>query len=159
MASDECTPYETKGVLTTEREARLSMELSLRWAARCRDEFARLGNPNALFGIVQGGMFESLREFSLDALVAMDFPGYAIGGVSVGEPKEDMQRLVAHTPHRLPAQSPLTVGDAAAAAANARTEIIARPPYWPVSCEVSSRRRSGGSRLIMTKTPLWAGPG
>ena len=106
MQFDECTPYETKGVLTTEREARLSMELSLRWAARCRDEFARLGNPNALFGIVQGGMFESLREFSLDALVAMDFPGYAIGGVSVGEPKEDMQRLVAHTPHRLPAHKP-----------------------------------------------------
>jgi queuine tRNA-ribosyltransferase len=106
MQFDECTPYETKGVLTTEREARLSMELSLRWAVRCRDEFARLQNPNALFGIVQGGMFESLREFSLDALVAMDFPGYAIGGVSVGEPKEDMQRLVAHTPHRLPAHKP-----------------------------------------------------
>ena len=106
MQFDECTPYETKGVLTTEREARLSMELSLRWAARCRDEFARLDNPNALFGIVQGGMFESLREVSLDALVAMDFPGYAIGGVSVGEPKEDMQRLVAHTPHRLPAHKP-----------------------------------------------------
>jgi len=102
MQFDECTPYETKGVLTTEREARLSMELSLRWAARCRDEFARLENPNALFGIVQGGMFESLREVSLDALVAMDFPGYAIGGVSVGEPKEDMQRLVAHTPTALP---------------------------------------------------------
>src|SRR3569623_3742379 len=90
MQFDECTPYETKGVRTTEREARLSMELSLRWAARCRDEFARLENPNALFGIVQGGMFESLRDFSLDALVAMDLPGYAIGGVSVGEPKEDM---------------------------------------------------------------------
>ncbi len=106
MQFDECTPYETKGVLTTEREARLSMELSLRWAARCRDEFARLENPNALFGIVQGGMFESLREASLEALVAMDLPGYAIGGVSVGEPKAEMQRIVAHTPRLLPAGKP-----------------------------------------------------
>ncbi len=106
MQFDECTPYETKGLLTTEREARESMALSLRWAARCRTEFARLENPNALFGIVQGGMFESLREASLDALVAMDFPGYAVGGVSVGEPKEDMLRIMAHTPHRLPANKP-----------------------------------------------------
>jgi queuine tRNA-ribosyltransferase len=106
MQFDECTPYEAKGQLTTEREARESMELSLRWAARCQTEFARLQNPNALFGIVQGGMFESLREASLDALVAMDFPGYAVGGVSVGEPKEDMMRIMAHTPHRLPAHKP-----------------------------------------------------
>ena len=106
MQFDECTPYETKGHLTTEREARLSMELSLRWAGRCLDEFARLENPNALFGIVQGGMFENLREVSLDALVALDLPGYAIGGVSVGEPKPLMQRIVAHTPHRLPAHKP-----------------------------------------------------
>jgi queuine tRNA-ribosyltransferase len=106
MQFDECTPYETKGQLTTEAEARASMELSLRWAARCRDEFARLGNRNALFGIVQGGMFESLREASLDALVAMDLPGYAVGGVSVGEPKEEMLRILAHTPHRLPAGKP-----------------------------------------------------
>jgi queuine tRNA-ribosyltransferase len=106
MQFDECTPCETKGQLTTEREARESMELSLRWAARCQTEFARLHNPNALFGIVQGGMFETLREASLDALVAMDFPGYAVGGVSVGEPKEDMLRIMAHTPHRLPANKP-----------------------------------------------------
>jgi queuine tRNA-ribosyltransferase len=106
MQFDECTPYESKGALTTEREARESMELSLRWAARCQTEFARLQNPNALFGIVQGGMFEGLREASLDALVAMDFPGYAVGGVSVGEPKEDMLRIMAHTPHRLPANKP-----------------------------------------------------
>ena len=59
MQFDECTPYQTAGRLTTEDEARRSMELSLRWAARCRDEFARLGNRNALFGIVQGGMFEA----------------------------------------------------------------------------------------------------
>ena len=69
MQFDECTPYETKGHITTEGEARASMELSLRWAARCRAEFERLANPNALFGIVQGGMYEHLREASIDALV------------------------------------------------------------------------------------------
>ena len=106
MQFDECTPYDTQGVLTTEAEARVSMELSLRWATRCKAEFARLENPNALFGIVQGGMFEDLREASLDALVAMDLPGYAVGGVSVGEPKDEMLRILAHTPHRLPAGKP-----------------------------------------------------
>ena len=106
MQFDECTPYDTKGHITTESEARLSMELSRRWAKRCEDEFARLENPNALFGIVQGGMFENLRQESLDALVEMDFPGYAVGGVSVGEPKEEMLRIMAHTPHRLPAHKP-----------------------------------------------------
>ena len=106
MQFDECTPYETKGHLTTEAEARFSMELSLRWARRCQVEFARLENPNALFGIVQGGMFEHLREESLAALVDLDFPGYAIGGVSVGEPKDEMLRIMAHTPQRLPAGKP-----------------------------------------------------
>ena len=106
MQFDECTPYETGGRVTTEKEARASMALSLRWAQRCRAEFARLENPNALFGIVQGGMYEHLREESLAALVGLDLPGYAIGGVSVGEPKEDMRRIVAHTPHRLPAGKP-----------------------------------------------------
>ncbi len=111
MQFDECTPYisvepKTRGALTTEGEARESMELSLRWAARCQAEFARLRNPNALFGIVQGGMFEHLRQESLEQLVAMDFPGYAVGGVSVGEPKDEMQRIMAHTPHRLPAHKP-----------------------------------------------------
>jgi queuine tRNA-ribosyltransferase len=106
MQFDECTPYDTQGVLTTEAEARSSMELSLRWAGRCKTEFARLENPNALFGIVQGGMYENLREASLDALVAMDLPGYAVGGVSVGEPKDEMLRILAHTPHRLPAGKP-----------------------------------------------------
>ena len=106
MQFDECTPYDTKGHITTEREARTSMELSLRWAKRCQAEFARLENPNALFGIVQGGMFENLRQESLEALVELDLPGYAIGGVSVGEPKEEMQRIMAHTPHRLPDNKP-----------------------------------------------------
>ena len=106
MQFDECTPYESKGHITTEKEARSSMQLSLRWAQRCLDEFNRLENPNALFGIVQGGMFEGLREESLAALVELDLPGYAVGGVSVGEPKEAMQRIVAHTPQRLPAHKP-----------------------------------------------------
>ncbi len=110
MQLDECTPYyqgdKSAGHITTEREARTSMEMSLRWAKRSQEEFARLNNPNALFGIVQGGMFESLREESLAALVAMDFPGYAVGGVSVGEPKDEMLRIMAHTPHLLPANKP-----------------------------------------------------
>jgi queuine tRNA-ribosyltransferase len=106
MQLDECTPYETAGHHTTEDEARRSMEMSLRWAGRSQAEFARLGNPNALFGIVQGGMFESLRAESAERLVALDFPGYAVGGVSVGEPKEEMLRIMAHTPQRLPAHKP-----------------------------------------------------
>ncbi len=106
MQFDECTPYQTGGTLTTEAQARTSMELSLRWAARSRDEFQRLANPNALFGIVQGGMYTNLREESLQRLVELDLPGYAIGGVSVGEPKDEMLAIMAHTPHRLPAHKP-----------------------------------------------------
>jgi len=106
MQLDECTPYQTDGKLTTEAQAAQSMEMSLRWARRSQDEFVKLNNPNALFGIVQGGMFESLRQASLEQLVAMDFPGYAVGGVSVGEPKDEMLRIMAHTPHRLPAHKP-----------------------------------------------------
>jgi queuine tRNA-ribosyltransferase len=106
MQFDECTPYAVEGVPTSERAARESMELSLRWAARCRDEHARLENPNALFGIVQGGMYEPLREASIEALAALDLPGYAIGGVSVGEPKDEMRRIVAHTPAKLPRHKP-----------------------------------------------------
>jgi queuine tRNA-ribosyltransferase len=111
MQFDECTPYvsldpKTKGQLTTEREARHSMELSMRWARRCKDEFERLQNPNALFGIVQGGMFETLRDESLAGLEEFDFPGIAVGGVSVGEPKEDMLRLIRHIGPRLPVHKP-----------------------------------------------------
>ena len=106
MQFDECTPYETAGQLTTEDEARRSMELSLRWAQRCQAEFERLGNRNALFGIVQGGMFEGLREASAAQLAELGLPGYAIGGVSVGEPKDEMLRIMAHTPRRLPAHKP-----------------------------------------------------
>ena len=106
MQFDECTAWQKDGVVAPEAQVRRSMEMSVRWAKRSQDEFARLENPNALFGIVQGGMFESLREASVEALSSLDFPGYAIGGVSVGEPKEEMQRIVAHTPHRLPADKP-----------------------------------------------------
>ncbi len=106
MQFDECTPYQMQGQATTEAQARSSMELSLRWARRSLDEFGRLANPNALFGIVQGGMYENLREASLAALVELDLPGYAVGGVSVGEPKDEMLRIMAHTPHRLPAHKP-----------------------------------------------------
>ena len=106
MQFDECTPYQTDGRLTTEAQARASMELSLRWARRSLDEFRRLDNPNALFGIVQGGMFEPLREESAAKLAELDLPGYAVGGVSVGEPKEDMRRIMAHTPRLLPPHKP-----------------------------------------------------
>ena len=106
MQFDECTPWQTAGRLTSEDEARRSMELSLRWAVRSRDEFARLGNPNALFGIVQGGMFEPLRAESAARLAELDLPGYAVGGVSVGEPKAEMLRIMAHTPRLLPAHKP-----------------------------------------------------
>ena len=111
MQFDECTPYlsvekKTKGQITTEREARDSMALSLRWAQRCQTEFANLENPNALFGIVQGGMFESLRDESLAALEDLNFPGIAVGGLSVGEPKEDMLRVLQHIGPKLPANKP-----------------------------------------------------
>ncbi|MEO7245728.1 MAG: tRNA guanosine(34) transglycosylase Tgt [Rubrivivax sp.] len=106
MQFDECTPYQTAGRLTTTDEARRSMALSLRWAERSRAEFARLGNPNALFGIVQGGMFDELRAESAAALAELDLPGYAIGGVSVGEPKAEMQRVMTVTPPLLPDHKP-----------------------------------------------------
>jgi queuine tRNA-ribosyltransferase len=106
MQFDECTPYEIDGRAATREEAGSSMRMSLRWAQRSLDEFRREANPNALFGIVQGGMFEALRDESLAGLEAMDFDGMAIGGLSVGEPKEDMQRILAHTGPRLPAHKP-----------------------------------------------------
>ena len=106
MIFDECTPYEIDGVPATEKQAADSMRLSLRWARRSRDAFDSLANPNALFGIVQGGMFEDLRDESLAGLTDIGFHGYAIGGLSVGEPKEDMMRMLVHTAPRLPAQAP-----------------------------------------------------
>ena len=99
MIFDECTPYPA-----THQEAKDSMELSLRWAQRSKN--AHQGNPNALFGIVQGGMYEDLREVSVDGLKAIDFDGYAIGGLSVGEPKEDMIRILDHTTPLIPENKP-----------------------------------------------------
>jgi len=99
MAFDECTGYPA-----TREQAAESMHLSMRWAARSRK--AHDGNGNAIFGIVQGGMYEDLRDESTGALAAIGFDGYALGGVSVGEPKEDMRRIVAHSAPRLPASAP-----------------------------------------------------
>ncbi len=99
MVFDECTPYPA-----TRAEAAQSMELSLRWAARSKA--AHAGNPNALFGIVQGGMHEDLRDRSLEGLQAIGFDGYAIGGLSVGEPKADMLAILSHTAARLPSERP-----------------------------------------------------
>jgi queuine tRNA-ribosyltransferase len=99
MIFDECTPYPA-----TEDQARVSMELSLRWAARSR--VAHGDNPAALFGIVQGGMFEGLRARSLEALVGIGFDGYAVGGLSVGEPAEDRLRVLDFLSGHLPADRP-----------------------------------------------------
>jgi queuine tRNA-ribosyltransferase len=105
MVFDECTPYETEGRPATEREAADSMHLSLRWAQRSANEF-NAANSNSLFGIVQGGMFERLRDESLAGLIDIGFDGYAIGGLSVGEPKEEMLRILAHTAPAMPAHAP-----------------------------------------------------
>ena len=99
MIFDECTPYPA-----TQKEAKDSMELSLRWAKRSKD--AHGDNPNALFAIVQGGMYEDLRDVSLKGLLEIGFDGYAIGGLSVGEPKEDMLRILKHTAPQLPSDKP-----------------------------------------------------
>jgi queuine tRNA-ribosyltransferase len=106
MQFDECTPYATNNVPTSHKDAADSMRMSMRWAQRSINEFNGLGNPNALFGIVQGGMFEDLRDESLAGLAEMDFHGLAIGGLSVGEPKEDMMRVLNHIGPKLPANKP-----------------------------------------------------
>ena len=99
MIFDECTPYPA-----TETEARESMELSLRWAERCKT--AHEGNPNALFGIVQGGMYPELRHRSADGLAAIGFDGYAIGGLSVGEPEDERNMVLNETVPKLPEDKP-----------------------------------------------------
>jgi queuine tRNA-ribosyltransferase len=101
MIFDECTPYPA-----TEEEAETSMKMSLRWAQRSRDEFDRLGNTNALFGIIQGGVYEHLRDESLEGLQKVGFDGYAVGGLAVGEPKEDMHRILEHTCPQIPEDKP-----------------------------------------------------
>jgi len=106
MQFDECTPYEIDGRPATAEEAAKSMRMSLRWAQRSMNEFNKGENPNALFGIVQGGMYERLRDESLAGLEEINFPGLAIGGLSVGEPKEDMMRILEHVGPRLPENKP-----------------------------------------------------
>jgi queuine tRNA-ribosyltransferase len=101
MIFDECTPYPA-----TEKQAADSMELSLRWAERSRRAFDDLGNPNNLFGIVQGGVHESLRTRSAEGLVDIGFDGYAVGGLAVGEPEDERNRMLEHTVPQLPADKP-----------------------------------------------------
>ncbi len=99
MVFDDCTAYPA-----TRDEAQASMALSLRWAARCHR--AHGDHAAALFGIIQGGMFPELRSRSLEGLLALGFPGYAIGGLSVGEPKEEMFAVVQHCAAQMPADRP-----------------------------------------------------
>jgi queuine tRNA-ribosyltransferase len=99
MVFDECTPYPA-----TREQARESMELSMRWAGRCKE--AHCEHQSALFGIVQGGMYSDLREESLAGLVELGFDGYALGGLSVGEPKNEMREVIQHCGALLPAEKP-----------------------------------------------------
>jgi queuine tRNA-ribosyltransferase len=101
MIFDECTPYPA-----THDEAKKSMQMSLRWAQRSRDHFDKLGNENSLFGIVQGGVYEDLRDESVKGLTEIGFDGYAVGGLAVGEPKDDMHRVLEHTCPQLPQDKP-----------------------------------------------------
>ena len=101
MIFDECTPYPAD-----KPTADQSMQLSLRWAKRSKLEHEKLNNKNALFGIVQGGMYEDLRRESIKELVNIGFDGYAIGGLSVGEPKEEMMKVLDYLPDKLPADKP-----------------------------------------------------
>jgi len=101
MIFDECTPYPA-----TESEAEKSMRMSLRWAQRSRDHFDKLDNKNNLFGIIQGGVYEHLRDISVKGLLDIGFDGYAVGGLAVGEPKEDMHRILEHTCPQIPEDKP-----------------------------------------------------
>ena len=101
MIFDECTPYPADWDY-----AKRSMEMSLRWAKRSRDRFDSLGNKNALFGIIQGSVYEDLRDISVKGLVEIGFDGYAVGGLAVGEPKEDMHRILEHVCPQIPADKP-----------------------------------------------------
>lgn len=101
MIFDECTPYPA-----TETEAEQSMLMSLRWAARSRQRFDELKNKNALFGIIQGGVYEHLRDISLDGLLKIGFDGYAIGGLAVGEPKPLMHKMLDYITGKIPADKP-----------------------------------------------------
>jgi queuine tRNA-ribosyltransferase len=106
MVLDECTPYQVDGAPVSMQVARESMELSLRWAERSRREFDALGNPHALFGIVQGGMHEELRQRSAAGLVEIGFDGYALGGLAVGEPEAERLRVLDSSVPLLPPAQP-----------------------------------------------------
>jgi len=106
MQFDECTPYETNGIQTDEKTVRASLELSLRWGQRSIQRYRELNQTNALFGIVQGGMFENLRSYSLEKITEQGFDGVAIGGLSVGEPKPDFERILTFIGHQLPTHQP-----------------------------------------------------
>ena len=106
MQFDECTPYETNGQATSEKTVRQSLELSLRWGDRSLRRFRELETGNGLFGIVQGGMFEHLREASLATVSEQAFDGIAIGGLSVGEPKPEFERILHFTATKLPVHLP-----------------------------------------------------
>jgi queuine tRNA-ribosyltransferase len=99
MVLDECTPYPA-----TEQQAQTSMELSLRWAKRSK--IAHGDSPSALFGIIQGGMYPHLREISLAGLTEIGFDGYAVGGLSVGEPKDEMMATLSFIAPKMPADKP-----------------------------------------------------
>ena len=101
MIFDECIKYPS-----TFEETKASMELSLRWAKRSRDEFNRLENPNALFGIIQGGTYTDLRDQSMEELLKIGFNGFAIGGLAVGEPKAEMHRILDHIAAKMPEDKP-----------------------------------------------------
>ena len=101
MIFDDCTAYPAEKNIVDQ-----SMQLSLRWAKRSLIEHKRLNNKNALFGIVQGGMYKELRIHSAESLIEMDFNGYAIGGLSVGEPKEEMMEVLSYLPDHMPQDKP-----------------------------------------------------
>lgn len=101
MIFDECTPYPAEFDY-----AKKSMEMSLRWAKRSRQRFDELGNKNALFGIIQGGVYEQLRDVSVKGLMDIGFDGYAVGGLAVGEPKAEMHRILEHVCPQLPDDKP-----------------------------------------------------
>lgn len=101
MIFDDCTAYPAEKNVVDQ-----SMQLSLRWAKRSLIEHKRLNNKNALFGIVQGGMHRELRVHSAESLIEMDFNGYAIGGLSVGEPKEEMMEVLSYLPDHMPQDKP-----------------------------------------------------
>lgn len=146
MIFDECTPYPADHSTAAE-----SMRLSLRWAQRSRDAHDKLGNTNALFAIVQGGMHEDLRDESLAGLKDIGFDGYAIGGLSVGEPKEDMQRILAHTAPRLPQDAPhYLMGSARRKTSCTRSATAST--CSTVSCRPAMRATAGCSPATATSS-------